>query len=767
MATLADSLVSSADRTLPIRKRPDLSAERQHYQGRSYWVVKDPVGLSYFRFQEEEYFILSLLDGRTSLRQIKQRFEAEFPPQKIALEELDQFLGMLHQSNLVIADVPGQGHELHRRRGERRRKELLGAVSNVLCIRFRGVDPERLLAWLYPKVRWFFAPAMVVICLLTALAALTLVTVQFDVFRAKLPAFHDFFSLRNALGLALALAVTKVLHELGHGLACKHFGGECHEMGVMILVLTPCLYCNVSDSWMLPSKWHRAAIGAAGMYVELLLASIGTFVWWFTQPGPLHYLCMDVMFVCSVSTILFNGNPLLRYDGYYILADLIEIPNLRQKASQILSRKLGEWLLGIEPGEDPFLPQRNQVLFAVYCVAAVLYRWFILLSILYFLSKVFEPYGLQIIGRLIAATAVFGLIVVPLYRLGKFFYVPGRLEQVKRHRMYLSLAGVVILLLALLLLPLPHRVICTLEIQPRDAAPVYVTVPGQLDALQVKPGQQVEAGQSLAGLRNLEIDLELADLAGQAARYQRQLENLAFQRHRDPQAGAEIPAIREALQTVEDQFTRRQEDRRRLELIAPAAGTVFPPPSTRKPQEPEDELPAWSGTPLDRENLGCYLEEGQFFCQVGDPARMEAVLVIDQADIEFIREGQPVEIYLDALPHRTFTHNLIDGRQQKLTIEEVAKSDLKISPVQLSATAMGGYGIRTYPPSRGGEFPTRTDPSGRQRPRNTTYQARVSLNDPDGRLLQGLRGRAKVKVGNQPLGPRLYRWFAQTISFRL
>ena len=106
------------------------------------------------------------------------------------------------------------------------------------------------------------------------LAAAALVTVQFDVFRSKLPEFHQFFNLYNALWLSVVLGVTKVLHEFGHGMSCKHFGGECHEMGVMVLVLTPCLYCNVSDSWMLPSKWQRAAIGAAGMYVELVLASI-------------------------------------------------------------------------------------------------------------------------------------------------------------------------------------------------------------------------------------------------------------------------------------------------------------------------------------------------------------------------------------------------------------------------------------------------------------------------------------------------------------
>src|SRR5206468_11742270 len=146
---------------------------------------------------------------------------------------------------------------------------------------------------------------------------------------------------KNWIYLGGTLAITKVIHEFGHGLSCKHFGGECHEMGVMLLVMTPCLYCNVSDSWMLPNKWHRAAIGAAGMYIELVMASIATFLWWFSEPGLLNNVCLAVMFVCSVTTLVFNANPLMRYDGYYILADLLEIPNLRQKAGQVLSRTLG------------------------------------------------------------------------------------------------------------------------------------------------------------------------------------------------------------------------------------------------------------------------------------------------------------------------------------------------------------------------------------------------------------------------------------------
>ena len=347
---------------------------------------------------------------------------------------------------------------------------------------------------------------------------------QFDTFRSKLPEYHQFFSIHNAFLLAIVLGITKILHEFGHGLSCKHFGGECHEMGIMILVLTPCLYCNVSDSWLLPSKWRRAAIGAAGIYVEVVLASIATFFWWFSQPGLFHNLCLNVMFISSVSTIIFNANPLLRYDGYYILADVMEIPNLRQKATSILSRWLGQLCLGLEPPEDPFLPQRNKALFILFTVAAAAYRWVVAFSICFFLYRLFQSYNLKFVGECVVAASLYGLLVMPLYQVGKFFYVPGRLDQVKKPHLYSTLGVLTAVVLAICFLPLPHSVICTLEIQARDAVPVYVEVPGKLLELDVKAGDHVTEGQQLAQLENTEIDLKIAELNGTVNEYERPAE---------------------------------------------------------------------------------------------------------------------------------------------------------------------------------------------------------------------------------------------------
>ncbi len=449
--------------------RPDLAVRETRYQGTPYWVIKDPVGLNYFRFQEEEYNILLWLDGHSSLDELKRRFERQFAPQKIGLDELGRLIGTLHRSNLVIADLPGQGPQLMKRRREKRRQKLLGTLTNILAIRFKGIDPERILTAMLPYTRWFFSKWTATLCILFGLSALLLVAVQFDVFRAKLPTFHQFFAAQNWIWLAVAMAITKVIHEFGHGLSCKYFGGECHEMGVMLLVFTPCLYCNVSDSWMLPSKWQRAFIGAAGMYVELVIASMATFVWWFSEPGTIvNQLALSTMFVCSVSTLMFNANPLMRYDGYYILSDLTEIPNLRQKASTILHRKAGKWCLGLKEPDDPFLPERHQAFFALYSVASAIYMWLVTFSILYFLYKVLEPYRLQIIGQILAGFSLVSLVGMPLYKLGRFFYLPGRIDQVKKPRLFATLGVLAVVVAAIVFIPLPYRIVTPMEVRAQS-----------------------------------------------------------------------------------------------------------------------------------------------------------------------------------------------------------------------------------------------------------------------------------------------------------
>jgi putative peptide zinc metalloprotease protein len=746
MVTLADSLVSSSARVLPMRMRPDLTALQQRYLGQVYWVVKEPVGLHYFRFQEEEYAILKMLDGHTSLDELKIEFEQLFPPQKITVEELGHFIGMLHGNALVIADVAGQGEQLKKRRGEKKRRELAGSFTNILALRFKGIDPDRILNWLYPKMRWIYGLPARLACGALALAALLLVLVQFDTFHDKLPTFHQFFEAKNWIYLGITLAVTKVIHEFGHGLTCKHFGGECHEMGVMFLVMTPCLYCNVSDSWMLPNKWHRAWIGAAGMYIEIVIASICTFVWWFSAPGMLHQLCLSTLFVCSVSTVMFNANPLLRYDGYYILSDIVEIPNLRQKASTILNRKLGAWCLGLEEPDDPFLPQRNQIFFAIYTVASAIYRWLILFGIIWFLYKVFEPYRLKVISQTLAFISISSLVAMPLWKMGKFFYVPGKLDKVKRKNVNITLGILAVVAAFVVFFPLPFRVVCTLELKLRDAEPVYARVPGTLEEIDVKPGQQVHAGDKLGQLSNIDLQIEIREIEMQIAVNEARYKVLHHDQFalRNQEAALELPQVEKSLAALRKQWAEKKEDEKLLQLVAPVSGTVMPPPEIPARPDHDSDLPKWTGSPLDEKNLGAHLAgDARLFCQIGDPRHWEAHLAVDQEDVDFIRANQDVAIKLDELPYHTFYS----------TITEIGP-ELKFTPRQLSSKT-------------GGELMSKQEEGGMERPINTSYQARAAVDDPKARLVPGLRGTAKVYANWQPLGTRLWRYLIRTFNFKL
>ncbi|TWT90894.1 putative peptide zinc metalloprotease protein YydH [Pseudobythopirellula maris] len=754
MATLTQSLVSSSSRRLAVRARPDLTAQKQRYQGRTYWVVKDPVALQYFRFEEEEFAILQMLDGELSLDEVAERFEAEFPPQTIRSEELQHFIGTLHRNGLVLADAGGQGEQLKKRRDERRKKETLAKFSNVLAIKFKGIDPDWLLSALYPWVAWFFTKAALYGCLTIVAAAAALVLVQFDVFQSKLPEFDTFFSAQNWLLVGAVVVVTKTMHEFGHGLSCKHFGGECHEMGLMLLVLTPCPYCNVSDSWMLPSRWHRMAIGAAGMYVEVVLASICTFVWWFTEPGLLNYLCLYVMFVSSVSTILFNANPLLRYDGYYILSDYLEIPNLRQKASSILSRKLGKWCLGLEEPEDPFLPKSNQAFFALFTVASALYRWVVVLSILYFLNKVFEPYGLKVLGQLIACTAVWGLVGQPVWKLYKYFKVPGRIHKVKRLPLAITLLVVAAAFSAVAFVPLPSAVYCPMTIAAHDAESVYVEAPGLLEEVFVKSGDLVEAGQPLARLVNESIDLEVVRLEGQIAVTEAQIAALRASSYQDTRASARIDPALKSLKSAQEQLAQQLRDKERLVLHAPIAGRVIPPTYVTPPGKSVKELPAWHGTPLDQRNLGASLEVGVRFCQIGDPRRLEARLAIEQNDIDLVSEDQQVEMML-----RQSTDLAYLGK-----IESLSRVEMPATPPRLSSLS-------------GGDVPTQADDSGTPKPLTPHFEAIVPLTDydrldDDGKrahelMRVGLVGEAKIHIKPRTLAQRLWRYMTRTFNFEL
>jgi putative peptide zinc metalloprotease protein len=384
-------------------------------------------------------------------------------------------------------------------------------------------------------------------------------------------------------------------------------------------------------------------------------------------------------------------------------------------------------------------------LMAIYTVAAVTYRWLVMFSIVMFLNSVLEPYGLKVVGQAIALMGIYGLVIQPLWQLGKFLHVPGRMSQVKPNRVIASLAVIGAVVAVVAYLPLPHYVVCTLEVRPRDASSVFVEVPGQLVERCVEAGQTVKKGQPLVRLVNVDSEMELAKLREQRDDFQIQFEGLGRMKHLDPRLATRLEQTEETLKMLQEQLDEKQRKHRRLELTAPVDGIVISPKSRQGQQQGEGRLPLWSGIPLTDENLGATLQEQQLLCQIGDPAKLEVAMVVDQGDIEFVRKDQPVRIKLESHP----------GEEFESHVSDIARIDLKEAPPSLSIQA-------------GGDLATRTDTrTGAQRPISTSFQVEAPLGQFASPVPIGTRGQAKIFTGWQPLGVRIWRTVARTFHFSM
>src|SRR5271165_3837566 len=510
--TLAPALpFGQAAENLVVKLRPDLVVQPQFYEGMTHYVIKDPLALKYFRFKIEEYYLLQQFDGKLTLQEVKKAFERKYRPQTISIEDLTRFVAQLHEAGIIQIDSAEQAKVLIRRRKKNRWRKVWAFLANILFIKIPIIDPERLLTGMYPYFRWIYTSYFVTASVGLMLAAVTLVISQWALFYSKLPEFQSFFNWWTIFSFWISLAIVKIIHEFGHGLTAKHFGGEVHEMGMLFLVLTPALYCDVTDSWLLPNKWHRIWISAAGIYVELFLASIATFVWFYSEPGLLNSLSMATMFICSINTVLFNANPLLRYDGYYVMADWLEIPNLRIKSTQFFAYLIQEKVLGLEIPVQSYMPRSRRILFVTYSVASYIYRWFVTFAILWFLSQVLKPYKLESVSYLLATGALVPLLGMPVYQIGKFLRTPGRLRKVKKARAAGFGVAAVAIVAGIMLIPTPLRIQGTLVLTAAKPDEIYAEVEGQLVELNVRDGEWVTRDTVIAKLINTEKQKEMLE----------------------------------------------------------------------------------------------------------------------------------------------------------------------------------------------------------------------------------------------------------------
>jgi putative peptide zinc metalloprotease protein len=362
-------------------------------------------------------------------------------------------------------------------------------------------------------------------------------------------------------------------------------------------------------------------------------------------------------------------------------------------------------------------------------------------AILYLGYRVAKPCGLEVLVDLLAVVVVGGMLLVPARSLLRILDNPLERRHLRRGRIRIALGLLLCAGAGLLLVPLPHRVAAPVVLQPQGARRVYVTVSGTL-VRSVAAGALVREDEELGRLVNLDLRREIAELTSQRNEQRRQLENLRARQSEDSQAAAQIPVAEAALADIEERLRGRQSDEQRLVLRAPMGGTVIPPPCQPDLFYRPGSLGAWQGTPLESRTLGAHLDVGTLFCLIGDPTRLDALLVIDQSDLQFVRECQHVRLQLDELP----------GRVLGGTIVELSKADLKVAPRELS---------------RASELLVHFDREGNPRPLTPSYQARVVIQDAGQALLVGTRGRAKILVDPQPLAVRSFRSLRGLFHFRI
>jgi putative peptide zinc metalloprotease protein len=733
-----------------LRIRTDLAIAPQKYEGKTYYVVKDPVSLRYYRFEEQEHFIINMMTGAHTLDETQKEFELRFRPKRLTLEDLEGFAQQLLKAGLAHNESPRAGAQLYDRRKKRRRSEWLQALTNILYIKIPIYDPDKLLTAMLPYLRWIFTSWFFALSVAVMLAAVMLVATHFDAFRDKLPAYHEFFQVKTVMYLWAALGVVKVIHEFGHGLSCKAFGGEVHEMGALFLCLSPCLYCNVSDAWTLPNKWRRIIISFAGIYVELIIAAIATFVWWNTPAQPfVNNLALSLMVVCSVSTIVFNANPLMRFDGYYVVADWLEIPNLRDRSNRFLKNACLEHCMGVEVQPEPYMSTGRKVLFVVFAVTSYIYRWVVTFSILVFLARFLKPYKLEAVSAILFFAAAGSMTGWPLWRLGKNLHKRGRLPDMKPRRVTASACALAAVVLVFFLLPVPVsrvRQTALVQLDPDAIEKVFVPIPNQegaiLERLFVRDGQEIEANAILAEFRSIDLENQLED-----ARAQKDIKEVQVAALHQEQRDSSNPGERVRLDTEaavaksEGERSRRQIGTyesaiKSLTLRAKRSGVVMTSPRV--------------------DAIGKMWEKDQStpFCSIGDPKRLRVLMPVSPTDYRLLQQD------LAENPNLPVTIR-VQGRAEltwKGKVAQLQESDANEMPAQLTSKYGGPIAIKPNQNSQG---------QGQFQPQAQQYLVAITILNPDDSIYPGTLAQVKIHCQWRSCAWWLWRTLSSTFDLGL
>jgi putative peptide zinc metalloprotease protein len=477
----------------------------------------------------------------------------------------------------------------------------------------------------------------------------------------------------------------------------------------------------------------------AGVYVELFVAALAFWGWWWSVDGTFHLLCLNVVVVCSVGTLLFNANPLLRFDGYYVLADLVGIPNLQTRANRVVGNFFGRLAFGVEPIPDPHraVSHRSAGHWALggYAVAAYAYRWIVAFGVASFVVRTFEPYRLAVIGYALAMLGFLGLVVFPVYSIQKWLRNRWEALRVPSRRAWIGCSSLSVAAAVVLFTPLPARIDLPCIIEPLRRTRIFVRTPGGLTEIGVRDGDRVEPGTLLARLENPELSKRLAALR---LRLARETERHALARAEADSAQAIEAAVQAA--SCRKQIANLEAESAALELRAPPGdgGLASAPPPLRE--------------------LGRWLPAGYVLCDVVHGRGVRAYAVLDQGESAMIRPGLRAWV---KLPGQLGA--IAEGR-----VGEIGARELAEIPAPL-ANALGGPVPVEAIQEPASQFEATGESARRPtegfRPVEPVLAAIIPLPDVDARA--GSRAVVRIDVGYRSLAWRIKRFCERTFRFRM
>lgn len=695
------------------RLLPQIAISRQRFRGRPWYVLLDRASGRSHRFTPATYALIDGMDGTHTVDVLWNALADRLGDHAPTQDEVIQLLYQLHASDVLQIDALPELGEAMQRRSRQVRAKWLQSIGNPVALRIPLWDPQRFIERSWPYVRWAFGPLGLLLWLAVVGGALLLLPQHWAELSGNLA--DRVLALENLLVLWLSYPVVKFCHEMGHAWAVRRGEGEVHEMGLMFLVFAPIPYVDASASAVFRDKWARIGVASAGILVELFLAALALFVWVAVEPGAIRAIAFNVMLIGGVSTIAFNANPLLRYDGYYMLADFLEIPNLAQRSNRYLAYLVKRYVFGAEQAQSPGYQHGERLWMLFYAPVAWCYRLFVMLSIALFVAGKYF-----FVGVILALWASAMMLVWPAAKGIAFVLRNAELDRYRRRAVLSTLATVGVLGLFATLVPLPYWTNAEGVVWVPPNAEVRSGSSGFVAGVLVPPGAAVASGDALIVLDDADLDAELEVR----------------------RARVEQLTVRHALQRFDD---RLQSEITRQELEAERAALAHV-------ERREQDLVSLAGRggfwvlPGARDVPGRYFAQGDLLGYVVSDALDAVRVVVRQEDVDQVRQNtRRVRVRLVDRPGERF--------EARITREVPGGSD------ELPARSMTVDG--------GGLFATDPrDPSGLKTLAHT-FQFDLKLAEAHEDLRFGTRAHVRFEHAPATLAVQLWRGVRQLLLSRL